>query len=280
MKSKNQQCFLTSLVTKLKKEPIIFEDFLDLISNNEEKFFDNPELEFELYLSNGLPLEIYNNEIFLKTSKTNLDEQTFCIVDIETNGGHVNKGHQIIEIGAVKYRGGEIIDKYESLVYAKHIPKYIQEVTNINPKMLTNAPVVKKVLEEFKLFLQDDVFVAHDIKFDYNFISNSLEKYDLGKLQNRKLCTIDLARRTIKAQRYGLGYLKEFLEINISDHHRAYSDALSTTYILEKSFKCLENSVKTTEDLIDFSKNAKQLMPKIQTKKNLNKEKKENEDNK
>lgn len=280
MKSKNQQCFLTSLVTKLKKEPIIFEDFLDLISNNEEKFFDNPELEFELYLSNGLPLEIYNNEIFLKTSKTNLDEQTFCIVDIETNGGHVNKGHQIIEIGAVKYRGGEIIDKYESLVYAKHIPKYIQEVTNINPKMLTNAPVVKKVLEEFKLFLQDDVFVAHDIKFDYNFISNSLEKYDLGKLQNRKLCTIDLARRTIKAQRYGLGYLKEFLEINISDHHRAYSDALSTTYILEKSFKCLENSVKTTEDLIDFSKNAKQLMPKIQTKKNLNKEKKENEENK
>ena len=89
-----------------------------------------------------------------------ISEEIFCIVDIETNGGHVNKGHQIIELGAVKYKNGEIIDKYESLVYAKDIPKYIQEVTNITPSMLENAPVISTVLEEFKLFLEDDVFVV------------------------------------------------------------------------------------------------------------------------
>ena len=262
MKSRNQKNSLSNLILSLKKTPISFDSFLEELSKNKEKFFDNPELEFELLLSNGLPLEIYNDEIFLKTSKTLISEQTFCIVDIETNGGHVNKGHQIIEIGAVKYKGGQIIDKYESLVYAKHIPEYIQEVTNIKPKMLEDAPILKTVLEEFKLFLEDDVFVAHDIKFDYNFISNSLQKYDLGRLENRKLCTIDLARRTIKAQRYGLGYLKESLNINIDNHHRAYSDALSTTHILEKSIKCLDEKIKTAEDLIDFSKNAKLLMPK------------------
>ncbi len=129
--------------------------------------------------------------------------------------------------------------------------------------MLEDAPVIKTVLEEFKLFLEDDVFVAHDIKFDYNFISNSLEKYDLGKLENRKLCTIDLARRTIKAERYGLGYLKESLKIDIDNHHRAYSDALSTTYILEKAFENLDEKVKTVEDLIHFSKSAQPIMPKI-----------------
>ena len=284
MKSKNQKSSLSNLVAKLKKHPIAFDEFLNELRKNHEKFFDNPELEFELLLSNGLPLEIYNDEIFLKTSKTAINDQTFCIVDIETNGGHVNKGHQIIEIGAVKYKSGQIIDKYESLVYAKNIPKYIQEVTNITPSMLEDAPILKTVLEEFKLFLEDDVFVAHDIKFDYNFISNSLQKYDLGKLENRKLCTIDLARRTIKAQRYGLGYLKEYLNIDIDNHHRAYSDALSTTFILEKSIKCLDESVKTVENLIDFSKEAKLLMPKHQTnnrqkqnKQKENKEKKEDE---
>lgn len=275
MNYKNLKNFTANLVDKLKKENIPFNEFLELLSNNHERFFDNPELEFELLLSNGFPIEIYNDNVVLKTAKNSIKDQTFCIVDIETNGGHVNKGHQIIELGAVKYKDGVIIDKYESLVYAKSIPEYIQEVTNITPKMLEDAPVINTVLEEFKLFLEDDVFVAHDIKFDYNFISNSLQKYDLGKLENRKLCTIDLARRTIKAEKYGLKSLKETLNIQIDNHHRAYSDALSTTYILEESFKYLDEKVKTVEELIDFSKNAKPIMPKKHVNHGRKKEEKE-----
>lgn len=263
MNFKNHNMFTTKLIEKLKKEDLAFEDFLKELSLNPDRFFDTPQLEFELLVSNGFPLEIIEDKVILKTSKTPIKEQVFCIVDIETNGGKVNKGHQIIEIGAVKYKNGEIIDTYESLVYAKQIPEYIQEVTNITPFMLEDAPIVQTVLEEFKLFLEDDVFVAHDIKFDYNFISASMQKYELGKLENRKLCTIDLARRTIKSEKYGLSSLKELLNINIDNHHRAYSDALSTTYILEESFKCLDDTVKTVEDLIDFSKNAKPVMPRI-----------------
>ncbi len=260
---KSNKNFYSSLVDKLKKSPILFDDFLDILSRHKEKFFDNPELEFELLLSNGFPIDIEDDKVFLKTTKTKISEQTFCIVDIETNGGHVNKGHQIIEIGAVKYKDGEILDSFESLVYAKDIPEYIQGVTNITPSMLEDAPLLKKVLEEFKLFLEDDVFVAHDIKFDYNFISNSLEKCNLGKLHNRKLCTIDLARRTIKAEKYGLKSLKEVLQIDIDNHHRAYSDALSTTYILKEAIKHLDDSIITVEDLITYSKNAKPVMPRM-----------------
>lgn len=276
MKSNNN--FTQKLVDRLKKSSIDYEDFLGILTLNKEKFFDNPELEFELLLSNGFPLDIDNDKIILKTVNTLIKDQIFCIVDIETNGGQINKGHQIIEIGAVKYKNGEIIDKYESLVYASNIPEYIQNVTNITPKMLENAPVLEKVLKEFKLFLEDDVLVAHDIKFDYNFISSSMEKYSLGKLENRKLCTIDLAKRTIKANRYGLKFLKEDLNIDINNHHRAYSDALSATYVLDKSIKSLSESVKTVEDLIDFSKNAKPLIPKNRPNQNIKKdEKKDNE---
>ena len=276
MKSNN--IFTQKLVDRLKKSSIDYEDFLEVLTLNKEKFFDNPELEFELLLSNGFPLDISDDKIILKTVNTLIKDQTFCIVDIETNGGQINKGHQIIEIGAVKFKNGEIVDKYESLVYASNIPEYIQNVTNITPKMLENAPVLEKVLREFKLFLEDDVLVAHDIKFDYNFISSSMEKYSLGKLENRKLCTIDLAKRTIKANRYGLKFLKEDLNIDINNHHRAYSDALSATYVLEKSIKSLNDSVKTVEDLIDFSKNAKPLIPKNRPNQNIKKDEKKDDE--
>lgn len=229
------------------------EELLGFIEELPNRFYENAELEFELLLSNGMPLEIIEDKIVLTTSQTNIQEQTFCVVDIETNGSNVHKG-QIIELGAAKIKNGEIIDKFDSLVFAKDIPKYIQEVTNITPKMLEDAPTIEKVLKEFKLFLGEDVFVAHDIKFDYKFISASLEKYDLGKLENRKLCTIDLGKRTIKAKRYGLDYLKQILNINIDIQHRAYSDALSTAYILNESISKLPEDVQTVEELITYSK--------------------------
>lgn len=244
---------LEVLVNKLRKQEMPLNDFLELLSKIESNFFQNPELELELLISNGLPLEQKDENIFLKTAQTKFEEQTFCIVDIETNGSNIHKG-QIIELGAVKYKNGKIIETYDSLVYAKDIPAYVQEVTQITPAMLQNAPRLITVLEEFKLFLEDDVFVAHDIKFDYKFISDSFEKYDLGKLQNRKLCTIDLAKRTIFAQRYGLDFLKELLDIDMHQQHRALNDAMSTTHIFEKCLANLPKEVITAEDLIVYSK--------------------------
>ena len=110
-------------------------------------------------------------------------------------------------------------------------------------------------LKDFKIFLEDDVFVAHDIKFDYTFISDSFEKYNLGKLLNRKLCTIDLSKRTILSEKYGLSSLKEVLNIEVNNHHRAYYDALTTAIIFEKNLNNIDFlKIKTVEDLINFSK--------------------------
>ena len=244
-----------NILQRLLKEPILYTEFLELLTEATDTFYETPELEFELLLSNGLPLDFDGDYVYLKTAKTPINEQTFCIVDIETNGGNAKKGYQIIELGAVKYKNGEIIGKFESLVYAKEIPQYVQEVTKINLKMLENAPRLENVLKDFKIFLEDDVFVAHDIKFDYTFISDSFEKFHLGKLLNRKICSIDLAKRTIESEKYGLSFLKELLKIEVDNHHRAYYDALTTTIVFEKSLINIDNNkIKTVEDLIAFSK--------------------------
>ena len=246
---------LQNILARLQKEPILYTEFLELLEKATDTMYDNTQLEFELLLSNGLPLDFEGDFVVLRTMKKTIQEQSFCIVDIETNGSNAKKGFQIIELGAVKYENGKIVDKFESLVYAKEIPPYVQEVTKINPKMLEMAPRLENVLMDFKNFLGDDVFLAHDIKFDYTFISDSFEKYNLGKLLNRKICTIDLAKRTIKAEKYGLSSLKEVLNINVDNHHRAYYDALTTAIVFEE---CLNNidysSIKSVEQLIDFSK--------------------------
>ena len=246
---------LQNILARLQKEPILYTEFLELLEKATDTMYDNTQLEFELLLSNGLPLDFEGDFVVLRTMKKTIQEQSFCIVDIETNGSNAKKGFQIIELGAVKYENGKIVDKFESLVYAKEIPPYVQEVTKINPKMLEMAPRLENVLIDFKNFLGDDVFLGHDIKFDYTFISDSFEKYNLGKLLNRKICTIDLAKRTIKAEKYGLSSLKEVLNINVDNHHRAYYDALTTAIVFEE---CLNNidysSIKSVEQLIDFSK--------------------------
>ena len=249
---------LQNIIQRLQKESILYTEFLELLEKATDSLYENSELEFELLLSNGLPLEFDGDFVYLKTKETPIEEQTFCVVDIETNGGSAKKGFQIIELGAVKYKNGQIIDKFESLVFAREIPPYVQEVTKITPKMLENAPRLESVLKDFKVFLEDDVFIAHDIKFDYTFISESFEKYNLGKLLNRKICTIDLAKRTIESEKYGLSSLKELLNIEVDNHHRAYYDALTTTIIFDKSLENIKKSnnskIKTVEALITFSK--------------------------
>jgi len=244
--------YLNKLVNTLIKHPLTLKQFHDILKKS-DTFFDSVELEQELLLSNGLPLHFSNDQVSLKTVSTLIKDQTFCIVDIETTAGNAKDG-QIIEIGAVRYKNGQIIEKYDTLVNTGEIPKKIQELTNITPSMTYTAPNLKTVLEEFKVFLEDDLFVAHAISFDYKFISDSFKKYDLGQLCNRRICTIELSKRVIECERYGLKYLKEHLNIDIDNHHRAFSDALSTQKILEICLKKLPEEVVTAEDLIRFTK--------------------------
>ena len=243
--------YVNKLVKKLLETSISHEE-LDAILQKSDRFFDSLELEKQLLVQNGFPLFMDEQRVSLKTLTTKIEDQTFCIVDIETSGGNPKKS-QMIEIGAIKLKNGKIVEKYESLVNTYDIPKNIQELTGITPEMTHEAPSIQTVLEEFKIFLEDDVFVAHDINFDYKFISDSMRKYDLGELCNRKICTINLSKKLIDIERYGLKYLKEHLEIDEGSHHRAYSDAYCTTMVFLECLKRVPKTIVTSEDLIRFS---------------------------
>ena len=69
----------------------------------------------------------------------------------------------------------------------------------------------------------------------------------------RPFCSIELARRTIESERYGLAYLSETLELGNHTQHRAFSDALVTSRLLELTFKNLPTYVEVADDLLRFS---------------------------
>ncbi len=103
-------------------------------------------------------------------------------------------------------------------------------------------------------------FVAHDVKFDYKFISLSLQKIGQEPLLNRSLCSLALAERTIESYRYALSYLNESLNLHPdATHHRAMSDVLTTYELFILSLKNIGKSVRFVEDLIRYSKEAKRL---------------------
>ena len=217
------------------------------------------DLSLELWRAQGLDIQKHNGSFFFSTKFLPIKDAVFCIVDIETNGSKIDK-HQIIEIAAIKIKNGEVIDKYESLVYTREINLFITEITGIKAQDTKDAPTLKKVLYDFKEFLGDSIFVAHDVKFDYKFISQSLQKIGLSPLLNRPLCSLSLAERTLESFRYGLSYLSEYFNLNPhATHHRAMSDVITTLELFNLSMKNLNENIKTVEDLIKFSKEAKRL---------------------
>ncbi len=218
----------------------------------------NEELDItlELWRAQGLNVIKEHGSFFFDTAFIDINEAEFCIVDIETNGSKIEK-HQIIELAAIKVKNGKIIDRFESLVQVTEINPHITELTGIKASDTKDAPKLEEVLIAFKLFLGDAVFVAHDVKFDYGFISKSLQKIGFAPLLNRSLCSLALAERTITSYRYALSYLNDTLHLNPNPrHHRAMSDVMTTYGLFLLSLENIPEEVKSVEDLVRFSKEA------------------------
>ena len=156
----------------------------------------------------------------------------YAIVDIETTGSHA-AGNGITEIGIVIHDGQKVLNFYESLVNPHvPIPYFIQRLTGIDNKMVANAPSFEEIAGQVFELLQDKIFVAHNVNFDYSFVKHHLLSagYDLD---TKKLCTVRLARKVLPGLNgYSLGKLTQRLGINHGMHHRAGGDAMATADLL------------------------------------------------
>ena len=103
----------------------------------------------------------------------------FVVFDIETTG-FSPVSNTIIEIGAVKVSGGEIVDRFSTFVNPHvPIPFEIQKLTGITDDMVMEAQSIEDILPQFLEFCEGCVMVAHNANFDASFIKAAAERHKI-----------------------------------------------------------------------------------------------------
>ncbi len=157
----------------------------------------------------------------------------FCVLDLETTGGSP-ASCEITEIGAVRYRGGELEGTFQTLVDpGAPIPPFITVLTGITQAMVINAPKVDEALPTFLEFIGDAVIVGHNVRFDLSFLNAVAERLGYGRLPNRSVDTAALARRLIRREvrNLKLSTLAAHFRSPVTPNHRALEDARATAHV-------------------------------------------------
>ena len=138
------------------------------------------------------------------------------------------KYHRVIEVAAVKVKGGKIISEYSSLIkITGDVPYLITQITGITKDDLNNeGRNPEEVFPEIKEFIGSSTFVAHNVNFDYRFMNAEFGRYEIPELDNPKLCTVQVARRSnLPITNFRLTTIKEYLGIDLQSH-RALNDVM------------------------------------------------------
>ena len=153
---------------------------------------------------------------------THINDYTYVVVDVETTG--MSRSDRICEIGMTKIRGGDIVDKFETLVDPQ------MRITNtmyhgIEDWMARRAPSFVDVAHRVTAFISGTVLIAHNAPFDMRFLRYELQRLD-ADLSHHVLCTLKIARELHPDfPSHRLEYLLQKYRIRNDFPHRAGSDA-------------------------------------------------------
>ena len=159
---------------------------------------------------------------------------TFCVVDLETTGASA-ASCAITEVGAARFRGGECLGTFQTLVDAPApVDPEVTELTGITDAMLRGAPPVASVLPALAEFAGGAVLVGHNLRFDVAFLDAALAATDRAGVGARTVDTMALARRLTgeDAPDLRLASLADALALPHRPCHRALDDVLATADLL------------------------------------------------
>ncbi|MBQ2876057.1 MAG: PolC-type DNA polymerase III [Clostridia bacterium] len=174
-------------------------------------------------------------------------EDEMVVFDIETTGLS-NRTARIIEIGAVKIKSGEIIDKFDIFVDPEtHIPEEITELTSITDEMVSGAPKEREAIEKFLAFAGDKMLIAHNANFDVGFIRIASERQGFP-FENTYLDTLGLSKYVNpELKNHKLNTIVDYYKLGDFHHHRASDDAEVLAHIFTEMLSRLKK-----EGLSDF----------------------------
>jgi DNA polymerase III subunit epsilon len=179
----------------------------------------------------------------------------FLVVDTETNGLG-GDACEMTEVGAVLVGGGELHDRWSSLVRcSRPLGRGIQRFTGITQEMMADAPGLEAVLPPLDELLRGRVLVAHNAPFDRRVLRRAFELIGLDWPNPPVLCTAALARKLLPLQRRrGLSVLADALGIEVETAHRALADAETCARVLCALFPRLCANAVTIADAVALGK--------------------------
>lgn len=167
-------------------------------------------------------------------------ESFFVAFDTETTGAYPVRW-EICEIAGVKWKDGQIIDKFSQLVRPRgpmHPIAY--QIHGISASQLDKQPYIEEVLPDFLDFIEDATLIAHHAPFDIGFLSYDIEekcRYPLPT--NKIICTSLLSRKIFpKSPDHKLQTLMKYLKLKKQQpHHRSLSDSNACLLVALECFK-------------------------------------------
>ncbi|WP_162985716.1 PolC-type DNA polymerase III [Virgibacillus halodenitrificans] len=158
------------------------------------------------------------------------------VLDLETTSPYKEYA-RIIEVAALKFENGEIIEEFQTIVNPGpkvKVPKSIQSLTGITNEDIQNAPSTFKAIKKLNDFMEGvDVLVGHNIEYDYGVLRSFCQRFNVPLWEGSLLCTKRLAKNSqVNVNNYKLSTLCEVFGINNERPHRANADIKATYELL------------------------------------------------
>lgn len=170
-------------------------------------------------------------------------DRDLIIIDTETTGMSAFN-ERIIEIAMIRISKNKIVDKFTTLLNPqKHVSPFINSFTGISNEELEVAPLFEDVKDRIFELLQDAVFVAHNVRFDYSFIKSELKRVGIN-YKAKTFCTVRLSRRLYPEHRsHSLESVINRFNFKFESRHRAYDDAYVLWQFLQKIKKTIPKKI-------------------------------------
>lgn len=153
----------------------------------------------------------------------------YCVLDTETTGLSAYYD-EVIEIGILRVRNGEITDRYEQLVKPENeIDGFITSLTGITNEMVADKPSIENVKSDVLAFLGSDVIIGHNTSFDIRFLAAGFQE----DISNEYMDTMQFAWKLYPdLPHHRLSDLSEYLQLT-NNEHRALADCITTKELYE-----------------------------------------------
>ncbi len=160
-----------------------------------------------------------------------IDEVDYTVLDFETTGLSPNAGDRVCEIGAVKLRGGAVIETLGTLIDPERpITAGAYAVNGISPQMLVGAPTFAELAERVARLIGDSIIVAYNAPFDMSFLLSEFKLLGMTEPRNPVVDALSLARQLLPGLgKYPQENVARVIGVPFPVSHRALEDAMVTS---------------------------------------------------